>query len=146
MKRLEWGQTPFTSMTREQLERHAQRLYAATSNMTCALKLTRCNHPDSPFYGPDGTAGRAIEMGEQALDAIKKGFEPETIYRSFFRCALDLLFHNKKANIGSGWGVCGKCGSMIAPFTPGEPCKFGKKDCKGTFRRIRWSDFKPETK
>ena len=145
MRTIAWGQTPFTGMTREQLERHTQRLYAASESMISALKLIRVDNEASPFYGPDGTAGRAIEMGEQALGLVKKGFDSETIYRSFFRYSLDLLFHSRRANIGHGWGVCSRCGMMVAPFTQGSPCgPFGKEGCIGTFRRIRWSDLKPQ--
>ena len=147
---LRWGETPFTGLSPDELMRHCQRLYAACESMASCLAVSRAGSSEhNPYWGPGGAGGRALEQGEQALKAANAGIDKESIYRSFFRYARDLLFEpNGSTQIGFGWHVCSACGTMVGARgdKPGEligrRCEW-TTDCKGELRLITWDDLKP---
>ncbi len=160
---LDFGQTPFDNLSREELIRHCQRLYAATESLTSAMAVQKCSDELSPFW-TTGTGGRALEQGEQALAAAQQGYDPSVIYRAFFRYARDLLFQDKPPiRIGHGWDVCPECGAMVSTMTDGvrdtgkrceevwgappisEPMGGGRSGCQGMLRPLEWADLTPVT-
>ncbi|SAL05959.1 hypothetical protein AWB81_07380 [Caballeronia arationis] len=76
-KKLEWGESPFDNMTREELIRHCQRLYMATQRLHDVADVFRTNHTENPFW-VSGRGARAFEMGQQALGAVTTGFDGES--------------------------------------------------------------------
>lgn len=95
--------------------------------------MLRSHDPDSPYWGLSGSGGNALEMGTQALEPYERNAKRrESIYRSFFRYAVDLLFDG----LGVGWKICDADGTMLAP---GE---HGCIQCKGPMRPITWEDLK----
>lgn len=150
-RHLEWGQTPFDSLSREELLRHCQRLYSATLSLTCVVRMSRHGHEQSLYWGPRGAGAHALEKGEQALRAAQGEFNGETIYRAFFRYAVDLLFESKgEMRLGFDWHVCPVCKRMTGSSNPeqaertGQLCQepFYLPPCPGVLRRITWDDLK----
>lgn len=148
MKKLEWGQTPWDSLTREELLREVQRMYCALSSLNDIVLGERDRNPDHPFWGKDGRGGRGVEMANQALSRLDE-YDRESVYRSFFRYAYDLLFNEDSGvEIGFRWIVCPKCGVMIGNrrgASLGVACgNVGlTSGCDGVFRQIEWSDLEP---
>lgn len=148
---LEWGQTPFDDLSREELLRQCQRLYSATLSLTSTLLQARHGNERSPYWGPGGSGALALEKGEQALPAARGDFGGETIYRAFFRYADDLLFESKGAmRLGFDWHVCTVCKTMRGSSRPedanrvGQPCPSPSyQPCSGTLRLLTWDDLKP---
>lgn len=154
---LKWGETPFDSLSREELLRHCQRYYAACESMVSCLAIIKSGDEyhrgkgANPYWGFGGSGAHALEQGEQALDAARVGIDRESIYRSFFRYARDLLFESKGAmRLGFDWHICPICKVMVgpvgrrgeeAPSIIGQPCD-GTRDCKGVYRLITWDDLK----
>lgn len=146
LRAIEWGHTPFDTLTPEELLRHCQRLYAACESMASCLAVSRVGDERSPYWGPTGSGAQALEQGEQALTAARAGFDRESIYRAFFRYARDLLFESKGAmRLGFDWRMCTVCGQMWGCYQGGEltgkPCTV--KSCDGIYRPIEWDDIKP---
>lgn len=172
-RELRWGETPWDHLNHEELLRTVQRLYAALQAASGVVDMARTNdawpHLNSetpqerigaeidriaqelPFWGKDGRGGRAHEMARQALELDTD--YGDTLYRSFFRYAHDLLFHERSGvRIGFGWVVCDTCGQMIGRrlrdnnnYLLGKPCAahgMGKSNCTGVFRAIQWSDLR----
>ena len=148
-RELNWGETPFDRMKQSDLRMVAVRLFSALGSARSALAMSQALGPDSPYWGNDGTGGRALEKSDQALANVTKGFDEEEIYRCFFRYADDLLFDSSTFHIGSAWTVCPGCLVMVGDRSGkyvGKPCadfKFGKKGCDGVGRRLEWSDLAP---
>lgn len=141
MKQLEWGETPWDDLTKEELLREVQRMYCAVSSAYGVLLEDAERNEGHPFWSNEGRGGRTLEMCRQSLAKLED-YEPENIYRSFFRYAHDLLFDpNPNAVIGFGWHICPKCGTMRGgnkEFLAREPCMETK--CDGILRKIEWGD------
>lgn len=141
-----WGETPWDRMTRDEVIREAQRLFAACGAMKGALAMNRFGNEASPFWSLQGTAGRALAMGEHALAEYGDSDQrSENIYRSFFRAAEDLLFHG----IGCfSWYVC-ECGTMTGSQPDGthdrccSDCAHKAGWSVASMRPITWDDVKP---
>jgi hypothetical protein len=136
---LEWGETPWDDMPREQLIRETQRMYAALVAAHGPLAMIKYSDPTSPFWGRGGTGGDALTMVKQALAP----YPDEPAYRSFFRYAVDLLFEG----LGSKWMICEKCEGMTGSYDDRSPtscvsCRM-KDEVGGVLRPIRWDDLKP---
>lgn len=139
-KRLEWGETPWDAMPREELLREVQRGYSALTAARGVLSMTKALDPSSPFWiGPYGTGGRALAKCNAVVEPIEARFDGEDIYRSFFRYADDLLFGTE---IGSGWRVCPNGHMFASNLTDlsAETCSI----CKGAMRAITWADLAPK--
>lgn len=141
-KHLEWGQTPWDNLSREELLQHVQRLYAAVDAAKGALGLMANG---GLFWSAEGTGGRALAKVQQAEAQASDGYEAEEIYRCFFRYACDLLFEG----VGAGWDICPVCGQMLGATTDGkrvtgERCgNYLPKGCDGIFRPLAWEDLIP---
>ena len=146
-RELEWGQTPWDEMTWPELRREVQRLYSALESARGIMGQHRFAREHSPFWGPEGVGGRAWEKAQQAL-AVP--FTSESLYRSFYRYADDLLFEDRNGvQIGFGWVICPKCGTMRGVDARrdkliGTPCEHGVPDCTGEVRALQWSDLQPK--
>lgn len=148
-KELVWGTTPFDAMSRDELLRQCQRLYVATESLTSMAHLFRHGNESSPFW-TEGSGGRALEYGSQALNAARDGYEHGDIYDSFFRYARDLLFTDKPGmELGGQWTICPECGQMFGGSDAlndiGQPHKVAARwgECEGIMRRVQWEDFRP---
>lgn len=145
-KELQWGETPWDGLSREELLREIQRMYAAVSAMHSALRITSRGETTG-YWGPRGTGGEAIEMGRQITEPLREAYGGESVYRSFFRYALDLLFESPPSyRIGFGWAVCPVCGRMFGE-TPDGRSSVGARcadlypaDCPGVLRKLEWAD------
>jgi hypothetical protein len=62
-RELPWGASPFDALSRDELIRHCQRLYAATDRLTSLARQFREGYGAGPFW-IEGSGGRAIEQGE----------------------------------------------------------------------------------
>lgn len=136
MKKLEFGQTPWDEMNRDELLVVVWRLYAALTETASSLRMAKSWDPGSPYWSGRGVGGRALGMAAMALHpwATMDGTS-EDIYRAFFRYAVDLLFAR---SLGTGWQVCDECGDMLAAGGEREPpttCLRGHK-----VRPLSWRD------
>lgn len=143
-KSLKWGETPWDDMPRKDLLREVQRMYSALTSAQSAL-YAMSNAESSPWWSNVGTGGRALEKVKQALEAYDDGGRwRESIYRSFFRYADDLLFRG----VGPGWMICDECQQMTGRPLDGEQsatcilCEMKGNPGRPT-RPLTWSDVAP---
>jgi hypothetical protein len=151
-KTLEWGQTPWDNMTRAELLRLVQKMWAALNSVTMPLEVIkdndlRTNKAYKDYWGESGVGGCALERAHQIIDPIMKEYDGENLYRAFYRYATDLLFDASKYDIGFKWVICSECGEMT-PTSHVEERYLDKRctltnKCKGTLRRLTWDDLKP---
>lgn len=129
---LAFNETSFDRMSKEELLRHCQRLYAATSALV----------DDSPC---------AREKCVIALELARDGYDAEDLYHSFYRYAGQLLFGPSVAHARDhNWAVCDSCTQYLAPAGIGRTSYAGKKhgelhpghSCKGTLREPTWEDIR----
>lgn len=139
---LQWGMTPWDNLSRDELLREVQRMYAAVVALETTAKLCSIREENSPFWrSTAGTGGRALEHARQILEPLHTKHGAEHIYRAFFRYAVDLLFEG----LGSQWAVCDECGQMLGTSEGqesqiGKPCS-GPFGCgKGVRRALEWRD------
>jgi len=152
---LQWGETPFDKLSREEMRMLLCKFYSALNSTRSVLSTSEAMQMQveakHPFWGPDGVGGRALAKANQALDPVYAEFGgDEAIWRAFFRVADDLLFDSSKYRIGSNWAICPKCGVMIgrAPDQDpvvGTPCVGTRRrgECDGILRKIEWADLAP---
>lgn len=141
--RLNFGQTPWDNLSREELLREVQRYHSALTSAASVLRL--CNFAsDNHGFWTEGSGGIAIEKAER-IKARLDGFNSESVFRSFFRYADDLLFEG----LGDGWVACGQCEvlwSQMGPVDPGprycNDCK--RKGIESLLRPITWDDLRPK--
>jgi hypothetical protein len=142
---LKWGETPWDGMSREDLLREVQRMYAAVNAAHSVMNLVSLNQPDHLFWGKEGSGGRALEMTRQIDEPLRERYG-DGIHNALLRYALDLLFDGSTYRIGSGWAVCPVCGDMYGRrvdgvSSVGTPCSDHlRKDCSGILRPLEWSD------
>ncbi|KWU23394.1 hypothetical protein [Burkholderia cenocepacia] len=151
---LQWGTTPFDALSPEELRRQCERLYAATESLSSLARQLRAGGESHPFWR-DGLGARAIEEGEQALEAARQGYSSGDIYDSYFRYARDLLFVERNPNIapGSRWAICSTCKRMAGSTQnsfEGKACAevIGHRTqgllCTGVLRHVVWDDLRPQ--
>jgi hypothetical protein len=152
-KSLEWGQTPWDNLSREELLREVWRMYLALRATDTVMAQFQYGHEASPFWSPGGTGGKAAEMLRQILGPLHEQFSSGEMYDRFFRYAGDLLFDGSTGyRTGHGWAICSVCGAMYAGAGEppiGQSCgsrPMGEPGCQGVFRLLQWEDFgrKPE--
>lgn len=161
MQELQWGQTPFDHLTKDELLRSAQMMYSALLAAKSVLKMCRIEFQPldylwrenltgedfTGFWGCEGLGGSALEKVEQAIQKYSADYTIENIYQSFYRYAEDLLFDCSKYKIGCRWIVCDKCGQMVGQskdeFLVGRTCSdflvCRQQEC-GKFRELNWQD------
>lgn len=150
-QRLEWGQTPWDNMTKEQLLVEIWRMWETVSalNSICSMqRLVDTRHnSNNVYWGTDGVGGASMEMARQVITSVTDRFDSEEVYKAFFRTAGDLLFEpNGYDKIGVGWVICRACQRIIGSKDDlGQPCKIDK-DCTGVYEQLRWSDIRPDMK
>lgn len=151
LKQLEFGQSPFDHLSREQLLIQCQRMYSATVSLVDVAEIHKFPHKDS-LYWTVGSGASALERGRQALAAAEQDFDDESIYFSFFQMANNILFEDKgNLQVGNGMVVCASCG-MTVGLSSDEPLPVGRKcqdlrpsgACEGILRKIDWQDLKPK--
>jgi hypothetical protein len=144
MKRLKWGETPWDKLSRDELLREVQRMYAAITAARSVLHILRHHDQDSVFWKA-GSGGSSIEECDQVTERVETEFDGEDVYRSFFRFATDLLFEDRGKNMRANWHVC-QCGIMTGHTGPGVPVCAGCEaaGCKVPMRPITWDDLKPK--
>jgi hypothetical protein len=131
---MDFGQTPWDSLSREELLRVVQRFYSALNSSQSVLQLCKTNMPDGPFWHDGGSGGKALLKADEALAPYED--QQEAIYRAFFRYADDLLFNNP--NIGFQWAVCTSCNAVFADGEPRVPPDCA--DCGHPTRPYTWDD------
>lgn len=139
---LEWGETPWDNLTREELLREVQRYHSALESAASVMRQLAFG--SQLLFWSEGPGGKALAKAEQAREHIA-GFSSETVYRSFFRYADDLLFEG----MGDRWRICDRCAVMCSLI--GEPrnknhllchdCE--RKGIESYTRPITWDDLKP---
>ncbi|MHD0644161.1 hypothetical protein ACYPKM_00825 [Pseudomonas aeruginosa] len=141
---LEWGQTPFDKLSREELLLHCSRLYSATRALQSTLAMLTAPMKSKDF------ASLSLEKGRQALAKVDEGFSQESIYKAYYRYADDLLFENTpKVMVGEGWVLCPKCqgmyggGSVKEGTLCNEAMPAPNNPCDGLLRKLEWSDLQP---
>jgi hypothetical protein len=145
-KDLEWGQTPWDDLSRDDLLREVRRMYAAIVALETVAKLCRVSDEASPFWSMRGTGGRGLEHARQILQPLHAAYGSESIFRSYFRYAVDLLFDG----LGVEWAVCDVCGQMLGGHlgadgsyksVAGQPCASHLgRECSGILRPLKWED------
>lgn len=150
-RQLEWGQTPWDNMERQELLQEVWRMFAALRSCESILdniKFFDERGSPSPFWSQEGRGGAALEMAHQAMHATQE-YDDENLSRTFFRYARDLLFErNGYRMIGSAWVVCPVCGAMYGELVSGETsegmrCDMkpgGDRGCSGVLRPLEWGD------
>lgn len=145
-RKLQFGETPWDDMPREQLLRETQRMYAALIASRGVLWISQRDNEYSLYWKRGGCGGEAVEMVEQALspyyDREHSGGGYEPAYNSFFRYAVDLLFDG----CGSNWMVCDN-GDMVGSYEGKvhTVCPLCRDRGKGevSMRPLKWSDLAP---
>jgi hypothetical protein len=143
-RRLKWGQTPFDNMSADELRRECQKMFSAVTSCRSALAMQRHNAPDHPYWGPDGTGGRALNKADAVIDPIEARYIDGSIYGSFFRYADDLLFPALIRD--SGWYVCDcGCKTMVASVGTRQRPTNSIGSCKtpNDLRPLAWKDLEP---
>lgn len=138
-RKLEFGRSPWDHMGRPELLREVQRMFVALQSCRGALNMNKTMDPSSPYWGSHGTGGSALARAEMAMVTAAQ-FTEESLYRSFFRYAADLLF---TPAMGHGWAVCLQCDVMLGDERTDmttRPCGM----CGGQMRWLNWSDLDPK--
>lgn len=141
---LKWSETPWDFLTREELLLMVCRYHSALISLASCVRMSRVGNKDHPYYGVDGSAGRAITKadflahlcGDDTDDGADK------IYRSFFRPVGNLLFPGVALGRFGNWYICESCGAMVSSPSTDTPSKLCK--CDGTWRPARMSDIRPD--
>lgn len=142
---LEWGETPWDNLTREELLREVQRYHSAHASAYGVMRQLAMGSPH-PFWS-EGPGAKAMAKAEQVRERLA-GFNSELVYRSFFRYADDLLFEG----LGDNWRACDTCEVMFSRIGPPSrknhllcnDCK--RKGIDSITREITWDDLKPKEK
>jgi len=145
---LEWGQTPWDSLSREELLREVQRYYAALTETASVLKQQRDADGGAPFWSIacGGSGGMALAVAESVLKRVDTDDrQRESTFRAFFRYAYELLFPDVPHR--TRWAMCDTCGRMIGhpESRVGLACgSVTGAPCSGTMRAITWDDLAPK--
>lgn len=149
MNDLQWGETPWDALSRDELLREVQRMASALISASSVLRILRAPQPHSLFWTDDGSGAEALVKATAALARIQP-YGNEAVYRAFFRYADDLLF---SPPIGRSWAVCPICGRMFGASIDGRSAVgracgeiLGLGTCAGVLRAITWDDLKPKPK
>lgn len=140
-----FGQTPWDSMSRDELLRAIQRLYFAANEMHGALLQLRLGNERHWLWGPASIPTKGLAIGGAALDPYHRGNDQRSdIYHAFFQTAGELLF---PGIICRGWHICDGCKAMTEQF--GAPhdrvcfyCAYRKRTV-APMRPVEWRDMEP---
>jgi hypothetical protein len=145
MKKMKWGETPWDTLSREELLREVQRMFSALETVTSVLTLFRIRDEKSSFWEEQGSGGRALYRASQVIDPVYETYDAESVYRSFFRYAASLLFDVPDED---KWIICPICGGMWSgketTHYVGTVCSeypvAPNSTCPGILRWLEWSD------
>lgn len=120
MKELQFGQSPFDTLTREELILHCERLYRATKSLHSSLSQAQEFDPENPYFADrDGLGNRAIEKGRQAMAPIEENYSQEDLYRAYERYIDPLIFENTSTTeVAVPWYICHGCKRMVSTPNP----------------------------
>lgn len=142
---LEWGQTPWQQMSREELERAMERAYFALVAADSVLSILKDTQVSSGlnmiYWGPNGRGGRALALTREVRRPYDEKYEDGQAYRSYFRTAHGLLFPGVEPN----WAVCSSCGRMTSASNDEQTAKqIGQKcydaGCSGQQVWLTWEN------
>jgi hypothetical protein len=124
-KTLEWGQTPWDGLTHGELLLTVKRMYAAILDAQSVLRIQKAADPSSRYWG-EGAGGTAMAKLAFVTKQVAANFEPEAVYRAFFRYATNLLFPGE--GVGEAWIICPRghmltCEKADAAAKPCPICK-----------------------
>jgi hypothetical protein len=143
---LEWGQTPWDRLSREELLREVQRYYAALTETRSALAMQSNFAPAASFWSVIGSGGFALAMANSVLSRVDADDQAcESAFRSFFRYAYELLFPDVPQR--THWAICDTCGRMVGhpESRAGVLCASATgAPCTGTMRAFTWEDLAPK--
>ena len=141
-KSLEFGETPWDDLSREQLLRLVWQYHSSTLSLLSIARQSRLGEEISPYWQPGGSGWKAIEKAELLMRIAGEDSDEgaENIYRCFFRYVNRWLFPRAKFLQGHDfWWICEKCGEMAAAGQPPrKTC-----DCRARWRKARFSDIRP---
>lgn len=145
MEKLKWGETPWDTLSKEELLREVQRTFSALESANSVLRILKTQDEESPFWGRQGSGGRAVDRASQVIDSVYETYDAESVYRSFFRYATSLLFD---VSDEEKWVICPTCGGMWggknAVSYAGTACSkypiAPNSECIGVLRHLEWSD------
>jgi hypothetical protein len=148
-RELKWGQTPWDHLSQPELLREVQRMYAALESTRSVLNIlsAQARTADS-FWSERGSGGKALSRANQVIEPVQQEYDPEDIYRAFFRYATSLLF---EVDERERWYICPVCGIMLSGENQtGQACQIidipGRKEsnCPGIMRPLEWQDLAPQ--
>ncbi len=142
-KKLPWGKSPFDDMKHEELLFWTRRMYSACESSRSVMSNLRSSaEPGSLFWGDGGSGGRALAKTSVVVEEIERRFDRESIFLSFYRYAVDLLF---APELGYGWHLCtaSGCDTMIGSSDPKAYLPKCPVHPSGKMRPIVWDDLKP---
>lgn len=145
---LEYGQTPWDDLSKEELLLEVKRLYSATVSLYSSLKMCADMSRGDPYFTDRRSRGyKALSKGEQAMLAAQRSYQPGEVYSCYFRYADDLLF----SGVGDGWLIdsTGRLGAIspehAAQYDGSEASVSGMYGMTGVIRKITWQDLEPKT-
>jgi len=146
---LEWGETVWDDLSREELLREVQRMFSALKSAYGVLRQSRRGEESSPFW----TKGVGYWAMTKVEYVLKPFLEDEALddllYHCFFRPAETLLFGNHP-ELGFGWVLCtAGCKNMAGRRVVGEGEGSAPENCPkcgAKMRPFRWSDLEPHSK
>lgn len=146
-KRLAWGKSPFDDMDPDELLFWARRMYAVCTEARSVMALCHSADPWSSFWSLRGSGGDALVKANTVVEEIERRFDHESIYRSFYRYAVDLLFG---PSLGVGWHICTVegCGQMtgrgVREVQGAQPVPRCPSHRETPMRPITWEDLSPD--
>lgn len=147
-RKLKWGETPWDTMSKEELLREVQRMFSALQSAESVLSLLKIQNEGSLFWAKQGSGGSALDHTLQVIVPVYKTYDEESMYRSFFRYATSLLFDVSNEQ---KWLICSACGGMwsgrdIANYIDTACSSYPivvDKECRGVLRWLTWKDMQP---
>lgn len=145
MKKLQWGETPWDDLPRDDLLREVQRMFWALQSAKSILGMFKGRNELSSFWGEQGSGGKALDRSSQIIDPLYQAYDAESVYKAFFRYAASLLFDVPDEE---KWLICPVCGGMwsgkrAVPYV-GRPCSAypiaSEDGCTGVLRWLEWVD------
>jgi hypothetical protein len=144
---LQYGETPWSTMPREELEREMQKAYFALIQTTTALNMCRYSidpNKDHPYFTLKGSGGSALANANDVFAPYREKYEDPEFYGCYFRAASTLLFPSRKDYM---WSNCPVCHEMRQSQSyeetakdVGKPCRYST-GCTGVVEWLTWENY-----